>query len=162
MNITHGIQIGASAERLYHALTTREGIGGWYTPETKAESKVGGIVECAFGDYGALKFRVDQLEPNRRVAWTVVQGPPEWMDTRITFEIVEDEGQVEFEFRHSGLPEQYDAYSNFNYLWGQYVRSIKLYAETGAGERSGRPGRKPRGRRPDATVHADRRRRRSR
>ena len=96
--------------------------------------KLGGIVECAFRDYGTLKFRVDMLTPAREVAWTVVQGPPEWIGSKISFEIASIPGGSEFAFRHTGLPANYEAHSTFNYLWGQYVRSIKCFAETGTGE----------------------------
>lgn len=134
MDIMHGIAIDADADTLFRALTTTKGISGWYTPDTKAMAKVGGLVECTFRDYGTLKFRVDELEPKRHVVWTVVQGPPEWVGTKLTFDLTESGGKIDFEFRHTGLPEKYDAFSTFSYLWAQYVRSIKLLAETGAGE----------------------------
>jgi uncharacterized protein YndB with AHSA1/START domain len=142
VNIMHALKVAASPDRLYRAVTTQDGIAGWYTPETRAETRVGGVIECTFGSYGSLEFQVDELDPARRVTWTVVQGPPEWRGTKLTFDIAEDDGEVEFDFCHAGLPEGYDAFSSFNYLWGQYMRSIKLFAETGVGEPFGSPGSK--------------------
>jgi len=150
MDLTHNVMINTSAAAVFRTLSTQEGISGWYTPATKAEPKVGTIVECMFANYGVLKFRVDTLEPNRRVIWTVVQGPTEWMNTTLTFTFAEATGKVDFDFRHAGLPEHYDAFSSFNYLWGQYVRSIKLYAETGVGEPFGSSGSKAGGTTPGA------------
>ena len=137
MEIRHTVTIRASREQLYRTLTTAEGIAGWYSPETKAEPTVGALVECTFRHYGTLKFRVRAMTPNREVQWTVVQGPPEWLDSTLTFDLAEVDGKTEFTFSHAGLPDDYDAFSAFNYLWGQYVRSIKRYAETGLGEAFG-------------------------
>lgn len=139
MDIVHTVEIDTTAEALIRTLTTRQGIGGWYTPETKAEPRLGSTVECAFGDYGALKFRLDELDPRGRLRWTVVQGPPEWLGTSVSFAFTDRGGTIDLEFRHAGLPAEYDAFSSFNYLWGQYVRSIRLYAETGVGEPFGSP-----------------------
>lgn len=147
MDITHSARIAASRSSLVRTLTTREGIGGWYTPATTAEATIGAIVECTFNNYGSLQFRVDELDPARRISWTVVKGPPEWIDTTIafTFTAREDEDAIDLEFRHAGLPRHYSEHSAFNYLWGEYVRSIKMHAETGVGEPFGSVGSKSAG-----------------
>jgi hypothetical protein len=43
----------SSLNDVYKALTTREGLAGWWTIDTQGENKVGGI----------LQFRPDQLHP---------------------------------------------------------------------------------------------------
>ena len=145
MDITHTARIAASRSSLVRTLTTQEGIAGWYTPATTAEARVGAIVECTFSNYGSLQFRVDELDPARRVSWTVMKGPTEWIDTKIAFMFAERDRAVDLEFRHSGLPRDYSEYSAFNYLWGQYVRSIKMHAEAGVGEPFGSVGSKSAG-----------------
>lgn len=98
--------------------TTRDGVAARYTPETKADAKVGGLVECTFGNYGSLRCSVDELVPNRRVKWTVGQGPPEWMGSRIIFELAHDGGATDFECSHAGPPDPYASFSMFNSLGG--------------------------------------------
>jgi uncharacterized protein YndB with AHSA1/START domain len=139
--IEHNIAINTTANRVYEALTTQQGLAGWYTPATKAEPRIGGMNEFTFGSYGALRFRVENLDPNRHVDWVGVDCPPEWKDTHVSFDIEPgSKGSVNFTFSHTGLPAEYSDLACFNYLWGQYVRSIKLWCETGTGEPFGSPG----------------------
>lgn len=141
--IVHTITIDAPAERVYAAVTTQQGLTGWYTPTAKIEARVGGINEFTFGSYGALRFRVGTLDPNRRVDWVGIDCPPEWKGTHVSFDI-EPGGMesINFTFSHTGLPPEYAELGCFNYLWGQYVRSIKLWCETGTGEPFGSTGSK--------------------
>ena len=48
--IKHYLLIKALPEKVYTALTTTEGLKGWWTSEAKAEEFVGGIAEFNFGD----------------------------------------------------------------------------------------------------------------
>lgn len=139
MTIVHSIAIRSTPERLYAALTTQEGIAGWWAPQAKAEPKVGSVVEVGFDPGQSLAFRVDQLEPARRVVWKGVTVPPEWQESEVTFELKPEDGAVTFTFTHAGLPPKYVDYAFFNFCWAQYVRSIKLLAETGTGEPFGSP-----------------------
>lgn len=138
MNIIHNITIKTSAERWFAAITTQNGLAGWFTPDVKAEPKIGASIELRF-DANRLSFRVEQAESPRRVVWAPVQAPPEWQPSRITFEAKPEAGAIDFTFTHTGLPENYSDYGFFTYCWGQYVRSLKLLLETGSGEPYGSP-----------------------
>ncbi len=138
MNIVIQIDIATTPEKLFKALTTREGLAGWFTPEAKAEPKVGGLNEFSFDSTHTLGFRVEALEPGR-VVWAPVQAPAEWLASRLTFAAIPEGPTVELTFTHSDLPEGYAAYGFFTYCWSQYVRSLKLLLETGAGEPYGSP-----------------------
>jgi len=142
MNVIHNIQIATTPERLIEAVTTQQGIAGWYTPAVKAQPKVGSIIELTFGAYGTITFRLEAIEPGRRASWIGVDVPPEWKGTRVGFEVASEKNGVDFTFTHSGLPDSYADFGNFNYLWGQYVRSLKLFVETGEGEPFGSAGSK--------------------
>lgn len=134
MNIIHSIQIKTTPERLVEAVTTAKGIAGWYTPEVKMESKIGSLIALTFGDYGTITFRLEAIEPGRRASWIGVDVPPEWKGSRVAFEVTSVKDEVDFTFTHSGLPDPYAEFGCFNYLWGQYVRSLKFFVETGVGE----------------------------
>jgi hypothetical protein len=82
---------------------------------------------------------VDALIPQRRVAWSAVRVPPEWVNTRITFDLTRRGGSVTLRFRQSGLPAVYARRDTFNYLWAQYLRSLKRLVEIGSGEPFGSP-----------------------
>jgi uncharacterized protein YndB with AHSA1/START domain len=139
MDIVHEIDIATSPERLYEALTTQAGLAGWYTPETKAAAQVGSIIEFKFSALSTLKFRVESLEPGRRVVWKGIDVPNEWKAAPITFDIRPDGGSVLLTFRQEGFAPDYKSYGGFSYCWAQYIRSLKLLLETGKGEPFGSP-----------------------
>jgi uncharacterized protein YndB with AHSA1/START domain len=139
VDIVHEIDIATSPERLYEALTTQAGLSGWYTPETTAAADVGAMIEFKFSTLTTLSFRVETLEPGRRVVWTGVQVPNEWKTTPITFDIRRDGDSVILIFRQEGFASEYKSYGGFGYCWGQYIRSLKLLLETGTGEPFGSP-----------------------
>lgn len=136
------VDIAASPERLYDLVTTRDGLAGWWTPETKAEARVGAVNEFTFGTVASLAFRVEKLEPGRHVAWSALRVPPDWERTRITFDITSGESASHLRFRQSGFASPYEHFGMFSYLWAQYMRSLKLLAETGTGEPFGSAGSK--------------------
>jgi uncharacterized protein YndB with AHSA1/START domain len=139
VDIVHEIDIATSHQRLYEALTTQAGLSGWYTPETTAAADVGAMIEFKFSTLTTLSFRVETLQPGRRVVWTGAQVPNEWKTTPITFDIRRDGDSVILIFRQEGFASEYKSYGGFGYCWGQYIRSLKLLLETGTGEPFGSP-----------------------
>jgi uncharacterized protein YndB with AHSA1/START domain len=134
VNIVIEINIAATPENVFEAITTEHGIAGWITPRVKAQPSVGAVNEYTFDSGNTLGFRVESLERPERVVWKPVQAPAEWLETRLTFAVAEASGASRLTFTHSGLPEGYPAYGFFTYCWSQYIRSLKLLLETGSGE----------------------------
>ena len=149
MDIIHGLEIETTPEKLFEALSTDDGIAAWWT-KAKTHGKVGAINEFAFGR-GAVTFRVETLEPGKTVCWSAEQVPPDWNGTRIFFELSEaDSGSVALRFRHAGFATMTPLVAFTSYAWAQYLRSLKLFLETGKGEPFGSPaslaaGTTPRG-----------------
>ncbi len=140
MDILHSVAIKTTPERLYEAITSERGLAAWWTPQTKAQPSVGAFNEFGFGPELVISFRVEQLEPGRRVVWSAEDVPPDWQNTRISFEITPGDGSTGFRFCHSGYAAGCANYGLYNYLWGHWVRSLKLLLETGTGEPFGSPG----------------------
>jgi len=56
-------------EKVYAALTTVEGLAGWWTEDTKGGADhVGGVVEFRFPPVGGFDMEVVELRPSERVA----------------------------------------------------------------------------------------------
>jgi uncharacterized protein YndB with AHSA1/START domain len=140
IDIVQSVDIDSTPQRLYEAITTQEGLAAWWTPQVKARPRVGAINEFTFGRLTTLSFRVERLKRGRFADWAAVQVPPEWEGTCITFDITQNEGSVTLRFSHTGLPPTYTEFGTFSYLWAQYLRSLKLYLETGQGEPFGSAG----------------------
>ena len=59
-DILHKVGIKSSLDDVYTALATREGLAGWWTNDTRGESKVGGVID----EYSIVLFKhEDWKEP---------------------------------------------------------------------------------------------------
>jgi uncharacterized protein YndB with AHSA1/START domain len=132
--LKHLVEINAPASKVYRALTEQEGLAGWWTLETVAEPKVGGILELTFGDKYYDKMRVTGLEPNRRVEWECIQGHEEWVGTTFVFDLEEKDGTTALRFTQGNWRAATDFFALCNTTWGYYMQSIKEYCETGTGK----------------------------
>ena len=89
-DILHKVGIKSSSlNDVYKALATVEGLSGWWTSDTQGESKVGGVIQFRFGA-GGFDMKVLELQPAKRVLWQVVDGPEEWIGTKISFDLKQE------------------------------------------------------------------------
>ena len=138
-DIIHSVDIKATPDRLYDAITTQKGLAGWWTPQAEAEPTVGALNEFHFLET-TLVFRVDKLEPARHVAWSGVQVPSDWEGTQVLFDITPEGDTVNLRFSHIGFTTTLNTFGVTSYSWAQYLRSIKLLLEVGEGEPFGSTG----------------------
>ena len=154
-NIRHELLIEAPAEKIFDAITTQEGVAGWWAPGATTKPERGAVARIPFGPDYFKRMRVDELAPGKLVRWTCLEGADEWIDTRLSFEIEgggaealsrahdEIDGQVEqlnhadkatlVIFHHDGWRAETPMFGECNYTWGRFLRSLKLYCETGKG-----------------------------
>lgn len=132
-DIIHFFQIKSPAEKVYKAITTKEGIDGWWTEENTADSKVGSIIEFNFGEQYQNRMKVLTLVENKLVEWECLEGDLEWVGTKYKFEIMEEEQSCWIRFSHTDWDEQTDFYGMCNYHWGLYMKSLKSFCEAGKG-----------------------------
>ena len=74
-DILHKVGIKSSSlDDVYQALATVEGLSGWWTSDTRGESKAGGVIQFRFGA-GGFDMKVLELDSAKRVRWQVIEGP---------------------------------------------------------------------------------------
>ncbi len=87
VDILHKVGIKSSSRNdAYKALTMLDGLSGWWTTTTQGDSKVGGVIQFRFGA-GGIDMKVLELQPGKRVMWQVVDGPQEWISTKVSFDL---------------------------------------------------------------------------
>jgi len=133
VDILHKVGIKSSLDNTYRALTTREGLAGWWTIDTKGESKVDGVLKFRFGDKGGFDMKVLELDPSRRVLWQVVDGPEEWIGTKVGFDLKKDGDYTSVLFKHEGWKEPVEFMHHCSTKWAIYLMSLKSLVETGKG-----------------------------
>ncbi len=132
-SIKHLLVIRSSPEKIYKALTTKAGAANWWTSQTKIGSKVGDVNIFNFGETYHNKMKIVKLAPNKSVEWECLEGDKEWIGTLLSFNIEQQENNSILRFAHSRWQEETDFFASCNYHWGYYMRSLKLYCETGTG-----------------------------
>jgi hypothetical protein len=133
VDILHRVGIQASsANDVYAALTTVEGLAGWWTIDTGGESAVGGVLEFRFGA-GGIDMKVLELDRGKRVLWEVVGGPEEWLGTTVSFDIEQTGQWTGVLFKHAGWREPVPFMHHCSTKWGVFLLSLKSLLETGKG-----------------------------
>ena len=121
-DILHRVGIASPAAKVYRALTTLDGLRGWWVSETEGNPGVGGTI-----DFGFCKMKVLEAVPGERVRWRCVDGPPEWIGTEARFSLAalyEREGKYRepVEFMH-----------HCSTKWATFLLSLRDLVERGRG-----------------------------
>jgi uncharacterized protein YndB with AHSA1/START domain len=136
-DILHRVGIKASSDKVYKALATRDGLADWWTTNTQGDSKLGGVIKFRFSaegrDIGGFDMKVLELRPAERVAWEVVDGPAEWIGTKVTFDLKQDGDFCIVLFKHMGWKEPVEFMYHCSTKWALFLMSMKALVETGKG-----------------------------
>ena len=137
VDILHRVGIKASLDEVYRALATREGLAGWWTTNTRGESTVGKVLTFRFSadgkELGGFDMKVLELTPGARVLWQVVEGPAEWIGTRISFDLSQAGDFVVVLFKHQDWKEPVEFMHHCSTKWAIFLMSLKSLIETGKG-----------------------------
>ena len=132
-DILHKVGIKSSSpDDVYRELTTLQGLSGWWTTDTRGESKEGGVLQFRFGT-GGFDMKVLELRPAKRVLWQVVEGPEEWIGTRIRFDLDQRDDWTILLFKHEGWREPVEFMHHCSTKWAVFLLSLKSLRETGKG-----------------------------
>src|SRR4249919_1258989 len=137
LDILHRVGIKSSTDEVYKALTTRDGLAAWWTNNTQGEGKVGGALKFRFSaggsEIGGFDMKVLELQPAKRVLWQVVDGPQEWIGTKISFDLKQEGDWTIVLFKHQGWKEPVEFMHHCSTKWGAFLLSLKSLLETGKG-----------------------------
>ena len=132
-DILHKVGIKSSSPHdVYNALTTVVGLSRWWTTETQGTSDAGGVIRFRFGS-GGFDMKVLELHPAQRVLWQVVDGPEEWIGTRISFDLEQRGDWAIVLFKHEGWKEPVEFMHHCSTKWAVFLLSLKSLLETGKG-----------------------------
>jgi uncharacterized protein YndB with AHSA1/START domain len=132
-DILHKVGIKSSSlNDAYNALTTLDGLSGWWTTNTTGDGKTGGVLAFRFGA-GGFDMKVVELDPTKRVLWQVVDGPQEWLGTKVSFDLKQEGDWTIVLFKHQGWKEPVEFMHHCSTKWGIFLLSLKSLLETGKG-----------------------------
>jgi uncharacterized protein YndB with AHSA1/START domain len=130
------MQVDTTAERgtVWEALTTHQGITGWWTTRAEVPSGPGAVLRLSFPDAPLTwDLRVEQADEPERLVWRCTGGPPQWIGTDVVFglEPAAEEQGTTIRFDHVGWREPDQMFRVVTFGWGQMLARLKGFADTG-------------------------------
>ncbi len=140
-DIIHKIGIKASLAKVYAAVSTVEGVAGWWTRDATGQSKPGGSIEVRFHspagvEIGNMAFVLEKLNPEKETRWRFTAGPEEWIGTGVTFNLSRDGDATIVLFGHRNWPEAGEFMAHCSMKWATFLLSLRQLLETGKGRPS--------------------------
>jgi uncharacterized protein YndB with AHSA1/START domain len=133
--IHHVLEIAAPREAVFAALTTGDGLSGWWSTQVKAGTAVGAVVDFTFGSDFNPDMRITELTAPALLCWECAGGHEPWALSVFRFELEDAGGGTKVRFwQHYARELSDDAYGTYNYNWGYYLESLRLFSETGTGK----------------------------
>lgn len=133
------LPIAAPAPAVYAALTTIDGLRGWWTRRAEGSPEPGGELRFEFPDHDIYKvMRVVESTRPVSVRWLVADCKlADWIGTTIRFELIASgPAATELRFTHEGLRPVLDCFETCEGAWDYFLHSLASYAETGTGQPS--------------------------
>jgi hypothetical protein len=87
-------------------------------------------------EIGGFDIKVLELQPRKRVIWQVVEGPAEWIGTKISFDLKQEGDYSIVLFNHLGWDEPVEFMHHCSTKWATFLMSLKSLVETGKGNPS--------------------------
>ncbi len=138
-NFTTTITVDATPQKAFDAIND---VPGWWGRITGSTTAVGDEFVYVVPGLHYSGFRVNGIEPARRIAWLVTGSyldftadKQEWNGTIVRFDIEEADGGTRVIFTHEGLEPEDECYDVCSNAWGMFVNgSLKAFIETGEGK----------------------------
>jgi len=118
---------------VFAALTTLDGLGGWWIADVSGDPSEGGEVTFRFDD-DHVTMAVEHVEPASLVVWRCTESTKfsEWIGTGVWFDLRDRDGSgsaTVIRFRHVGLVPSCDCYELCASGWDHFMRSLVSFAE---------------------------------
>ena len=133
-DILHRVSIAAPPSEVHDLIATTEGIEKWWTGrEVGGDAAVGGEIALYFsrGEQPSAVMEVISDSPEE-VVWRCLDGPADWLETRVTFALKPAPDGTTLLFEHSGWREPNEFMGACTTNWGAYLTSLRDGAQ-GAG-----------------------------
>ena len=145
-DFTISILVEQTPQEVFNAINN---VRGWWAEDMEGNtSKLNDEFIYHYKDVHRCKIRLIEVLPDKKVTWLVVdnhfnftQDKSEWIDTKISFEIVQKEGKTQLVFTHLGLVPDYQCYQVCFDAWSNYINnSLRSLINVGKGQPNAKEG----------------------
>lgn len=131
-DILHDLPIAVPATKLFEAVSTPAGLDRWWSLHAEGTPGAGALYTLDFGPGYQWSARVSRCEPVRAFELTLVDAMPDWVGTRVRFELeASAPDRTQLHFAHLGWPSATEHYRVSSYCWAMYLRLLRRTVEIG-------------------------------
>lgn len=131
MNITHYFQVNGTIEKVFHTISTANGISKWWSLDASGHSEHGSILQLDFGPGYQWQAQVVEMVAPNEFELLLIKADEDWTNTTVGFQLIQEKDQVDVRFHHKGWQQANDHYCISCYCWAMYLRLMKRYVEHG-------------------------------
>ncbi len=115
----------------------------WWSEEIEGNTdKLNDEFFYHYKDIHLCKLKLIEAVPDKKLVYLVtdnefnfIEDKSEWVNTKLVFDIKEENGKTQVKFTHEGLVPEYDCYDVCNDAWSGYIKnSLYKLITTGKGE----------------------------
>ena len=130
-DILHDVWIQSNAEDVFRGIATPAGLDRWWTLKSTGTPKVGNVYELLFGPRFDWRATVTKCETRLEFELEVTDALPDWIGTRVHFQLEPRDGGTSLYFAHRGWPEVSEHFRVSSFCWAMYLRILRRYIEYG-------------------------------
>jgi uncharacterized protein YndB with AHSA1/START domain len=130
-DIFHDFPIAVPARLVFPLVSTPQGLDCWWTKRASGQPGEGEEFELWFGPQYDWRAKVTRHSPDLAFELQLVRADPDWLGTRVGFEL-EDRGETTaVRFHHIGWPTANEHWRTSCYCWAMYLRILRRYLALG-------------------------------
>jgi uncharacterized protein YndB with AHSA1/START domain len=131
-DIDHEINIAATPDQVFAALSTLAGVRAWHAPNAEGTGEVGSEWVFPFADHPEFGWEVTESDAPSKVVWRCTRGPGDSVGTTATFTVRSTaDGRALVELTHAGWPGTHGNFRKCNTTWGVLLHHLRDFVETG-------------------------------
>jgi hypothetical protein len=137
---TTAFYVSQSPAEAFNAINN---VRGWWKEDLEGDTNhPDDEFTVRFGDVHSSTQKLVEFIPNKKVVWLVtdcnlsfLKDKQEWTNSRVSFEITEEDTQTRVKFTHLGLSPDSECYNDCSNAWSGYInRSLRNLITTGKGQ----------------------------
>jgi activator of Hsp90 ATPase-like protein len=121
------IAVNATPQKAFNAINS---VTKWWTDDLQGSSqKPGDEFTVTFGDMHVSTQKLIEVIPDKKVVWLVtysklsfIEDKGEWTNTKISFEIIDNDNKTEIHFTHYGLVPEAECYNSCTKGWDYFIK----------------------------------------
>ena len=140
-DFTTTIAVEQTPKQVFNAINNPQ---AWWSGEIKGSTdKLNDEFTYRFKELHLSKQRIVEMIPDQKVVWLVTESKinyaedkREWTDTKISFEISEQDNKTQLRFTHLGLVPEIECFDSCSNSWSQLIlQGLSSLITTGKGKK---------------------------